>query len=195
VNPATDDQRRVITLGSAANPLASADVTVGARFVWLGLGDGRLIRFDPRSDREDTRTGLDAIDTIAFGHGVVWTLDSVGGTVSAFDPTTMRPSDPIPVDSADHIVIGDAGLWVLSRSHGTLTRIDPSTHAAASTVQVGPNPTAITAGGGAIWVGDEDGVIRRVDEDTRQVTEVPFGAEVRGLAYDDETGMLWVDVA
>jgi len=48
VNPATDEQRRVITLGSAANPLASADVTVGGRFVWLGIGDGRLIRFDPR---------------------------------------------------------------------------------------------------------------------------------------------------
>lgn len=192
VNPATDEQRRVIERGSAP---ASTDVTVGGGFVWLGLGDGRLIRFDPRSDREDTRTGLDAIDTIAFGHGVVWTLDSVGGTVSAFDPTTMRPSEPIPVDGADHIVIGDAGLWVLSRSHGTLTRIDPSTHAAVGTVQVGPNPTAMTAGGGAIWVGDEDGVIRRVDEDTRQVTEVPFGAEVRGLAYDDETGNLWVDVA
>lgn len=195
VNPATDEQRRVITLGSTANPLASADVTVGGRFVWLGLGDGRLIRFDPRSGREDTRTGLDAIDTIAFGHGAVWTLDAVGGTVSAYDPATMRPSNQIPISGADNIVVGDEGLWVLSLSAGTLTRIDPSTNDAAGTVQVGPNPTAIAAGGGAIWVGDEDGVIRRVDEDTRQVTEVPFGAEVRGIAYDDEAGTLWVDVA
>lgn len=195
VNPATDDQRRVITLGSATNPLASADVTVGGRFVWLGLGDGSLIRFDPRIGRDVTRRGLDAIDTIAFGHAVVWTLDAVGGTVSAYDPGTMRARAEIPVDSADYIVAGDEGLWVLSRSHGTLTRIDPSTNDTAGTVQVGPNPTAIAAGGGAIWVGDEDGVIRRVDEDTRQVTDVPFGAEVRGIAYDDETDTLWVDVA
>ena len=46
-----------------------------------------------------------------------------------------------------------------------------------------------------MWVGDEDGVIRRVDENTRQVTEIPFGAEIRALAYDDETDTLWVDVA
>jgi streptogramin lyase len=193
VDPATGDQRRVITLGSAANPLASADVTVGGRFVWLGLGDGRLIRFDPRTGRDVTRSDLDAIDTIAFGHGVVWTLDAVGGTVSAYDPATMRPRDQIPVSGTD-IVVGDEGLWVLSRSAGTLTRIDPSTDAAAGTVQVGPSPTGITAGDGAIWVGDEDGVIRRVDENTREVTEVPFGAEVRGLVYNDETGNLWVDV-
>ena len=194
VNPATDEPRRVITLGSVANTVAGVDVTVGGRFVWLGLGDGRLIRFDPRSGREETRTGLDAIDTIAFGHGVVWTLDAVGDTVVAYDPGTMRPGDRIPI-SGDHIVVGEEGLWVLSRSQGTLTRIDPSTNDTGSPVQVGPNPTAIAAGGGAIWVGDKDGVIRRVDEGTHQVTDVPFGAEVRGLAYDDETGNLWVDVA
>jgi len=195
VNPATGDQRRVITIRSTGYQFTSADVTVGGRFVWLGLGDGRLLRFDPRSGREEARADLDAIDTIAFGHAMVWTLDVVGGTVAAYDPGTLRSRAKIPVDSADHIVVGDGGLWVLSRSHGTLTRIDPATNDTAGTVQVGPDPTAIAAGGGAIWVGDEDGVIRRVDEDTRRVTEVPFGAEVRGLAYDDETGNLWVDVA
>jgi len=107
----------------------------------------------------------------------------------------MRPRDRIPIGGADNIVVGDEGLWVLSRSAGTLTRIDPSTNDTAGRVQVGPNPTAIAAGGGAIWVGDQDGVIRRVDEATHQVTEIPFGAEVRGVAYDDETGSLWVDVA
>ncbi len=195
VNPATGDQRRVITIRSTGYQFTSADVTVGGRFVWLGLGDGRLLRFDPRSGREEARADLDAIDTIAFGHAMVWTLDVLGGTVAAYDPGTLRSRAKIPVDSADHIVVGDGGLWVLSRSHGTLTRIDPATNDTAGTVQVGPDPTAIVAGGGAIWVGDEDGVIRRVDENTRRVTEVPFGAEVRGLAYDDETGNLWVDVA
>ena len=92
-------------------------------------------------------------------------------------------------------MIGDSGVWVLSRTLGTLTRIDPSTNEPTGVVQVGPAPTGLAAGAGAIWVGDEDGVIRRVHEDTRQVTEIPFGAEVRGLAYDDETDRLWVDVA
>jgi hypothetical protein len=34
-----------------------------------------------------------------------------------------------------------------------------------------------------------------VDENTRQVTEIPFGAEIRALAYDDDTDTLWIDVA
>jgi hypothetical protein len=61
--------------------------------------------------------------------------------------------------------------------------------------QVGENPSGLAAGSGAVWVGDEDGIIRRVDEDTRLVTKIPFGAEIRALAFDDETDTLWVDVA
>jgi len=61
--------------------------------------------------------------------------------------------------------------------------------------QVGEAPTGLAAGAGAVWVGDEDGVIRRVDEDTRQVTEIPFGAEIRAVAFDEYTETLWVDVA
>jgi hypothetical protein len=34
-----------------------------------------------------------------------------------------------------------------------------------------------------------------VDEDTRLVTKIPFGAEIRALAFDKETDTLWVDVA
>ena len=60
--------------------------------------------------------------------------------------------------------------------------------------QVGENPSGLAAGSGAVWVGDEDGIIRRVDEDTRLVTKIPFGAEIRALAFDDETDTLWVDV-
>ena len=37
--------------------------------------------------------------------------------------------------------------------------------------------------------------LARVDEATRQSTDLPFDASVRGLAYDDETDTLWVDVA
>jgi streptogramin lyase len=62
-------------------------------------------------------------------------------------------------------------------------------------VQIGPTPAGLAVGDGAIWVGDEDGVIRRVDEDTRQVTEIRSGAKIRGLAFDEETGHLRVDVA
>ena len=195
VDPATHEQRRVITLGSKANPVSSsADVVVGGGFVWLGLGDGRLIRFDPRTERDVTKAGFDPIDGIAFGHGAVWTVDAFAGTVTAYDPETMRPRPVINVGSADGLVVGDSGVWVVALGAGTLTRIDPSTGEPGAGVQVGSSPAGLVAGSGAIWVGDEDGVIRRVDEGTRQVAEIMVGGEIRGLAHDDETGTLWVDV-
>lgn len=195
VNPATDEQRRAMTLETQGAATA-ADVVVGEGFVWVGLGDGRLIRFDPATGRHRSRTGLDPIDTIAFGHGSVWTADTLGGTVTRYDPETMRAEATIEVAAGpDYLVSGDAAVWALSRSLGSLTEIDIAENVAARTVQVGDVPTGLTAGFGAVWVGDKDGVIRRVDEDTRLVTEIPFGAEIRAIAFDEDTNTLWIDVA
>jgi streptogramin lyase len=195
VNPATDEQQRMLTLDEEAAATA-ADVVVGEGFVWVGLGDGRLIRFDPATGRHRSQTGLDPIDTIAFGHGSVWTADSLDGTVTRYDPETMRAEATIEVAAGpDYLASGEAAVWALSRSLGSLTEIDIAENAAARTVQVGDVPTGLTAGFGAVWVGDKDGVIRRVDEDTRLVTEIPFGAEIRAIAFDEDTNTLWIDVA
>jgi hypothetical protein len=192
LNPATGEQREAFR--SDTGQSVSNDVAFGGGFVWLGSSDGRLVRFDPRTNRQVERDGLDPIDAIAFGHGAVWTVDAVGGTVRAYDPDTMRPRAPIAVRGTDGIVAGEAGIWILGRPLGVLTRIDPSTREITGEVAVGPNPTGLTSGAGVIYVGDEDGVIRRVDEDTRVVTEIPFGAEIRALAWDDGSDTLWVDV-
>jgi streptogramin lyase len=193
VNPATGEQREAIGWVSVA---PANDVAFGAGSVWLGGSDGRLVRFDPATGRDRARTGLDPIDAIAFGHGSVWTVDTVGGAVTRYDPGTMRPVEEIVMPTAaDYLVSGDVAVWALSQSVGTLSRIDPATNDVRYQVQVGADPSGLAVGSGAVWVGDEDGIIRRVDEDTRQVTEIPFGAEIRALAFDDETGTLWVEVA
>jgi streptogramin lyase len=141
-------------------------------------------------------SGLDPIDAIAVGHRAVWTVDALAGTVTRYDPTTMRRAGIIPLASGvDALVSGEKAMWALSRSLGSLTRIDVDVDETAQSVQVGAEPTAIAAGLGAIWIGDEDGSIWRVDEDTRQVTEIPFGARIRGVAVDEESETLWVDVA
>jgi streptogramin lyase len=164
--------------------------------VWFGTSSGRLVRFDPATARDRTRTGLDSIDAIAFGHGSVWTADTLGGTVTRYDPETMRAEATIDVAAGlDYLVSGDAAVWALSRRLGSLTQIDVAENVAARTVQVGEVPTGLTTGLGAVWVGDKDGVIRRVDEDTRQVTEIPFGTEIRAIAFDEDTDTHWIDVA
>jgi YVTN family beta-propeller protein len=195
VNPATGEQREAIVLGGGGAAPVANDVAVGAGSLWLGGSDGRLVRFDPATRRESARTGLDPIDAIAFGHGSVWTADTVGGTVTRYDPETMRPvAEIVMPTAADYLVSGDVAVWALSQSVGTLSVIDPATNDVRYQVQVGADPSGLAAGAGAVWVGDEDGIIRRVDEDTRQVTEIPFGTEIRTIAYDDRTETLWVDV-
>jgi len=195
VNPATEEQRLVERV-PPADAQFSSDVTVGGGFVWLGLTQGKLLRYDPSSGRGRWIELSGAIDAIAFGHGSVWTGDIVEGTVSRLDAGTLRPDDPIEAAGGlDRIVVGDSAVWVLSETLGTLTPIDPDTNTVGSGVRVGDAPTGLAAGAGAIWVGDEDGVIRRIDEDTRQVTEIPFGAEIRAIAFDEDTETLWIDVA
>ena len=193
VNPATGEQREAVRLAPVQS--VSNDVAVGGGFVWLGGSDGRLVRFDPVTGRDLARTSLDPIDAIAVGHGSVWTGDTVGGTVTRYNPGTMRRVKKIVMPTAaDYLVSGDVAVWALSTSVGTLSRIDPATNDVRYQVPVGADPSGLAVGSGAVWVGDEDGIIRRVDEDIRRVTEIPFGAEIRALAFDDETDTLWVDV-
>jgi class 3 adenylate cyclase/streptogramin lyase len=194
VNPATGEQREAVR--SVTDQRVANDVAVGAGSVWLGGSDGRLVRFDPATGQHLARMGLDPIDAIAFGHGSVWTVDTVGGTVTRYDPGTMRPVEKIEMPTAaDYLVSGDVAVWALSTSVGTLSRIDPETNDVRYQVPVGADPSGLAAGSGAVWVGDEDGIIRRVDEDTRRVTEIPFGAEIRAIAFDEDTDTLWIDVA
>jgi class 3 adenylate cyclase/streptogramin lyase len=194
VDPATEDQRFVVR-AETTGALSASDVTLGDGHVWLITPDSRLVRFDPRTGRSRAVRLSGSGDVIAFGYGSVWISDTVAATVTRYDPETLRPELPIEVpQGVDNIVIGDR-VWVLSLSADVLTPIDPSSGEPGTSVPVGEDPTGLTTGGGAVWVGDEDGVIRSIDENTRQVTEIPFGAEIRGLAYDDESDTLWVDVA
>jgi class 3 adenylate cyclase/streptogramin lyase len=195
VNPATDEPSVVYrTPGSVA--MASEDVAVGAGSVWLGTGTGLLVRLDPRTGERRRVEGLDPINYIGFGHGNVWTADAFAETLSTYDPVSMERRTTFPVgETIDNFVVGDVGVWVLSRSLGALIEVDPDTGETKAVPLGSTGSTGLAVGDGAIWVGDEDGVIRRVDEDTRQVTEIPFGAPIRALAYDEETDTLWIDVA
>ena len=195
VNPATLDQRWVVQLEAEGSQFGT-DVAIGGGAVWVGVSDGQLIRVDPSTERARVKRGLDPIDAIAFGHGSVWTVDTFGGSVTRYDAETLEALARIEIpDGVDTLVPGENAVWALSRTLDVLTEIDVSENERDQIVQVGTDPSGLAAGQGTVWVGDEDGTLRRVDEDTRQVTDVPFGSEIRGLAFDDETDTLWVDVA
>ena len=196
VNPATDEHRFVVQFQGEEVHATTADVVTGGGAVWFGLGDGRLFRVEPTSGRRMRREGLGSLDAIAYGHGSLWTADTIAGTVTRYDPGSMLADALIDVPAGvDYLVSGEVAVWALSRSLGSLTAIDLGTNDTTRTVQVGATPQGLAAGLGSIWVGDRDGVLRGIDEDTGQVTEIAIGAEIRGLAFDDETDTIWVDVA
>jgi class 3 adenylate cyclase/outer membrane protein assembly factor BamB len=200
VNPATDDSTLVVreTLApGGAGGLPSPDVAVGAGFVWVGTSNGRLLRLDPKTGEPRWRSGLGHIDSLAVGHGALWTIDSLEGTLSRLDLGSMQVLEESPAISGgvDALAVGERYVWVLSRGVGSLTQVDADTTSVEQTIPLGEAPTAMAIGLGAVWVGDEDGVVRRVDEGTLQLTEIPFGVAIRGIAIDEETETLWIDVA
>jgi class 3 adenylate cyclase/outer membrane protein assembly factor BamB len=195
VNPATNEQSWVMQFEAEGSQFGT-DLAIGGGAVWVGGSDGRLIRFDPSSGRRRTRWGLDPIDAITFGHGSVWTVDTFGGAVSRYDPDSLDRIARIPIPAGvDALIAGDEAVWALSRSLGTLTEVDVTLNRRDHILPVGTTPIVLTAGAGSVWVGHEDGTLQRIDEETRQVTPVAFGPEIRGLAFDDETDTIWVDVA
>lgn len=196
VNPATIEQEWVVPLDAVGSQFG-ADLAVGGGAVWVGVSDGQLIRVDPSTEQWDRwKTHLAPIDSIAFGHGSVWTVDTFGGSVTRYDAGTLEPLATIPIASGvDTLVSGDEAVWALSLGLGVLTEIDVSENRADHIVQAGTSPSGLAAGQGMVWIGHEGGTLRRIDEATRQATDVPFDAEVRALAFDDEADTLWVDVA
>jgi class 3 adenylate cyclase/outer membrane protein assembly factor BamB len=196
VNPATDERRAAIRFAPEEIHAAAADVAIGRGSVWLGTGDGRLFRLDPRTGETEERAGLGEIDTIAFGDGSLWAADAVGETVTRYDPETLHRTAEISVQGGiDYVAVGDVGAWALSRTAGAVREIDLESNEVRATVQVGATPTCLAAGLNAIWVCDRDGSIRRVDEATRQVTILTtIDGEPRGIAVDEDTETLWVNV-
>ena len=193
VHPGTREVRAVASLQRGPVISWTADVTIGAGYVWVGTSDGELLRFDPRTSDVARTKRLPPIDAIAAGSGVLWTSNVLEGTVTWFDPETMEPAGSVEIQGGADIMETDGSdLWVLTQSAGLVTPVFGGEKGAQ--IRVGDDPTSMAFGLGAIWVGDEDGIIRRIDRETRQVEELSVGAPIRAIGVNEEENTLWVDV-
>jgi class 3 adenylate cyclase len=191
IDPATDDRTLV-----EQRRLSSADVAIGAGAVWVSGPPDELLRIEGGEAPQPWRSTPVQIETFVVDHRSIWAVDPVTGAVNRLDPKTLRSMAMVPIDGGgDAVASGDQFVWVLSRGVGSVTMIDVAANIAVQTFQVGESPTALAAGLGAVWVGDQDGTIRRIDEATLKMTTIRVGAEVAGLAVDEDAEALWVDVA
>jgi class 3 adenylate cyclase len=192
IHPATRDVTPVTTVQRGIS--RTSDVVAGVGFVWVGMSDGELLRFDASRNEEKRRRGRSPIDAIGAGRGGVWTAEAFG-ILTQYDPDTLtRVGSPVELTgTVDLLVVTDDGVWALSRSDGTVTPVVGAEH--RDSIRVGDEPTAIAAGLDAIWVGHEDGTIWRIDEQTRRVDDpIDVGTSIRSIAVDEEEDTLWVDI-
>jgi class 3 adenylate cyclase/streptogramin lyase len=194
IHPGTDELEEFLVLpipaGITTWSLALNDA------IWVGVSDGTLVRADPLTgarDQEDT--GL-SIDAIAATSDALWVADILAGAIFRFDPDSLqREGRPVEIrGSLDRMVGRGDTLWVLDKRAGVVTRIDAVSRSVSDPTRVGDEPTDIAVGLEAVWVGDLDGSVYRVDASTLEVREFPVGAEVFGVAVDDEAGSVWVFV-
>lgn len=194
VNPATDELQPFLVL--PVSPSISTYSFALGDAVWVGQSDGTLIRVDPRTGaRDQVDTGA-SIDGMAATKDGVWIVDVLAGGVIRFDPESMRRvGAPIQIrGSIDQIDARGDAVWVVDRGVGIVTRIDAATNTVSGSARVGDNPLDIAVGADSVWVGDRDGTLYRVDPSTLEVSTFSVGAEVLGVAVDDDAGSVWVYV-
>lgn len=164
--------------------------------IWVAVSDGTLVRADPRTGaRDQVDTGL-SIDAIAATRDRLWVADILAGAVFPFDPDSLRRAGP-PVEirgSLDRMVGRGDGLWIVDQRAGVVTRIDAVSHTVSDPIRVGNDPTDIAVGLEAVWVGDLDGSLYQIEPSTLEVQEFPVGAEVLGVAVEDDADAVWVYV-
>jgi streptogramin lyase len=193
VGPATDEVEPFLDMGASQKAPSSISV---AGAVWAGFSDGTVIRVDASTGARDQIDTAHPVDLIAATKDTVWLVDLLGSAAVRLDAASLRViGRPIQIDGRiDQVVASEKGLWILDHRAGAVTMIDVTSGASSGPVRVGDSPTDLNFGLDRLWVGDRDGSVYRLDPSTLDVTRMPVGAEVLGVAVDEDAESLWVYV-
>jgi YVTN family beta-propeller protein len=148
-------------------------ISVGFGFgsVWLLVADGRLLRIDPRTLREDgsvpdaTTTSEGIEPKLAFDRSSVWISSPAESSVARIDPTrgTVKKQTLI---GATGISAGAGAVWVADNA-SAIWRVGGR---GRQRVEVGPRPQDVAATSDSVWVADYgDQTLVRVDPASRRV--------------------------
>jgi YVTN family beta-propeller protein len=175
---------------------AHGSVAVGARSVWVALGDSSVSRIDPKS-REVIASAIagNSPSAIAYGRRSVWVANEADNRVTRINPDTNGSfSLPITVGRRPNgIVVGDGAVWVTDTGDDRVSRIDPDSGSSTS-FSVGGAPLGIAYGAGSVWVANrDDGTVSRIDPTTSKVVAtIHVGSSPRRIAVG--AGKVWVTV-
>jgi streptogramin lyase len=131
--------------------------------VWVSvIGDGSIVRIDPRSGGVDLRTRLapsgSEPEGLAFDGHRLWVVDQAHDRVLAVDPATGEVGDSVRVGDAPRLAaVGSEGLWVSAYGAGAVTLVQdggPGRHR-TRTQRLGnrcTTPQGLAEAAGVLWV-------------------------------------------
>ncbi len=134
--------------------------------LWVGLGDGTLLRMDPASLQVLQSVPIpDRVKAIALSGDVAWTIQMRGDLVMAVDRVHGAGSTGVMLSGAPQaIATGSGSIWVATSGPDEIWQIDPRNGQIVASIPLDISPSAVVAGPDAVWVLDGvHGIVERLD--------------------------------
>jgi len=141
-------------------PVGATALRYGFGSLWVPVDDGVLHRVDPATGRSQARVPVGPGSRfLTVGHGAVWVMNQLDGTVSRVDPRTEQAGPPVavqpyPVEGGD-IASGPHGVWVRAGSPAA-SLIEPGAGAVTARVGEDVGSGSIVEAAGNLWVTAHD---------------------------------------
>jgi streptogramin lyase len=144
-----------IVAASAGNGASKPDkgvgptsIAAGYGSVWIGMGNGDVIRLDSRSGQVQARlrgVPTSFVHGVAAAYGAVWALR---GSLTRIDPRSNRAKVVRGVGSATAFALraGARSLWIADDGSNKILRIDPARERVAARVRVPGRAWGVAAG-------------------------------------------------
>jgi hypothetical protein len=142
--------------GAARSLKGNGPTSIAAAFgsIWIGLGNGEVVRIDARSGREQARfrgPSTAFVRGVVAAYGAVWALRD---DVVRIDPRRNVAPDVPRVGSAtlSDIQAGAGAIWVVDNGSSEILRIDPKRSDLVARVRALGPAWAVAAGRGGVIV-------------------------------------------
>jgi DNA-binding SARP family transcriptional activator len=164
--------------------------------LWVGLGDGTLVRMDPASLQVRQSVLVpDRVKAIALSGDVAWTIQFRGDLVRQVDRVHGMTGTQIMLPGSPQAIATGAGsIWVATSGPDEVWQVDPRGGQTVASIPLDLSPSAVVAGPDAVWVLDGvHGIVERLDPAGHALpTTVKLGRPVGGMALAGSD--LWLTI-
>jgi streptogramin lyase len=149
-----------VARGEPAKGDGPTTIAAGYGSVWVGTGNGTLVRADARLRQITHRLLRESpaqygfIHGLAVGFGSVWVAQGWYDTLKRVDPRTNRTVDirPRGAWTATLVAAGAGAIWVGDFNRDAVFRVEPRTNRVSARIPVPGRLWALVAGPAGVWI-------------------------------------------